>query len=80
MADNPKYEVRSDIPIPPPRASKFPGLSRQLSELAAGHSIWVPGGEHRYIGGLIAGKVGKKFSQRRMRENGVDGIRIFRLW
>lgn len=70
------FEIQKGVPIPP-SGTRYPGLTDALRKMKDGDSVFVEGGEHRYIGGYLYNIVGKKFRQKQIIEEGVKGIRIW---
>lgn len=72
------FPITAAIPIPAPRdvfVRKYP-----LRDMAVGESFFVPGVHQRQIGASIryATCDCRKFATRRVTENGVRGLRIWR--
>lgn len=69
-------KIEKGIPIPPGAGGwrKYP-----LGEMEIGDSFFAPGRKAGDISGGFAYHKGKKFSARTCAENGVDGVRVWRI-
>lgn len=75
----PVIQVDRDIPLPPPKQQftrKYP-----FNIMAVGDSFFVPGMTRRPMASSIrhASCECRKFTTRRVIENGVSGLRIWRI-
>lgn len=69
------YEIQSNIPLPTPRGPvKYP-----LADMKVGDSFFIPGKNSQQISGSFAINRPKKFSVRQREENGVKGVRVWRI-
>ena len=75
------YQIDTDIPAP--KHTGLGGRTRYpLNLLAVGNSFFVSDVKHNYVRNAahIAGKrSGKKFICKKQIENGVEGIRVWRI-
>lgn len=71
-----KFEIRSDIPIPEPLrgVAKYP-----FDELEVGQSFFVPNASGSKLHSAAIRCKPKKFTVRRVNENGVWGARMWRV-
>jgi len=74
--------IDKDKPIPKLSGRGAP-RKYPFDELAVGESFFVPGKKSTDLGGSIGGArhrlPGRKFRTRTVTENGVDGVRVWRV-
>lgn len=69
----PEIKIDKDIPIPVgPMGSKYP-----LGKLEVGDSFFIEG--QKTLSGVFGQHKPKKFSVRTVTENGVKGVRVWRV-
>ena len=71
------YEIEDGVPLPKKQAStrprKFP-----FHEMTRGQSVFIPDRTVASMGPRIR-FVGKKFTSRTVTENGIKGVRVWRI-
>lgn len=73
------FQIDKGIQIP---ASRTTGVTEALRELGVGDSFFVPEKHHRAavsIGSRVGTSTGRQFTSRTVTENGVTGVRIWRV-
>ena len=73
------YEISSDIPLPRPRSHDTSAIAQTLDALEIGQSFFVPNRSSSQVSGWFKNRKPKKFVTRRVFENDIKGIRIWRL-
>ena len=72
-----EYKIEKDVPTPPANRSKYP-----WRKMAVGDSFFAPAALQRVIGSnasRVGKKLGRKYVTRVMTENGIEGVRVWRV-
>lgn len=71
-------KVDKNVPLPPPAAQR---VKYPLGDLQPGDSFFVPGKRSNHMGPVLARRrrAGWKLTVRNVTEDGVDGVRVWRL-
>lgn len=70
------YKIETGVPTPPraQKRRKYP-----LGDMSVGDSFFVPGGDSQTIGASWRRFKPKLFTARTVTENGIKGVRVWRL-
>lgn len=76
-----QYPIDKTIPVPNVwnRHDDRSPLGGALSKLEVGDSVFAAGKTHRTVSGFFIQRRPKKFAARTVTENGVKGLRIWRV-
>lgn len=71
------FEIDDDVPLSSAHRRKYP-----YRDLRIGQSFFVPDATHQLISGSMhpaKKRLGRKFTARTVTENGVKGVRVWRV-
>lgn len=73
-----EFKIETGIPVPPHQNAKYP-----FAEMTPGSSFFIPSGDLKKISNAAVGfaryRRDRKFTCRTVTENGVAGVRVWRI-